>query len=819
MGASQRVCMAIEKFRDLEFVASKSFRTLLIGILISSYSTLSLAPVVAFGTYTGSTRATNGDFNASRLFVSLILINLLASPLIRILQILPHFGAALGCFSRVEDFFEKSEVIDSRVTIVDGIKPGKGDHKTEFAEGNEVLNQEKQEYQFKSRHRSILSMRHASFGWGTETILHDINLEIRAGQHVAVIGPVGCGKSLLLQVILGEVEVEAGTIHVGGIGIGYCSQNPWLENVSAPENAFRSAPNDKSWENLVAESCELGGLLSIENAHQTVGSGGAKISGGERQRLLSRSITHKNNDLPNSGFSTYRNFCARKVVRTERNFARARNYSIHVTQDQQFIEAADVVLQVNNAGNLQQSQPMACIIQATRAGRIEGKPSSATESGSGSKCQSKKDHADPTKISDKRIYQAYFLSFGRSNLVIFFIGAIIFSFTFRFPSIWADGGLMQVLVARKRALGTGWAHLILIIILTSGVGLHGKLLRSVLNAPFIFIGTIDSGSLINRFNQDLMPVDTQLPFQPLNTVSGLFAAIFQTILITVSTVYIVAILPVLEAALFLIQHFYLRTSKQLRQLDLESKAGLHTMIAEVYEGLVTIRAHGWQNIMRGGFYEKLDRSKEPLTQKIQSWIALEIFLGAISRIEAFEHETPVEPEVTAPIDAPIAWPASGQLSFENVWTSYVPDVEKPSWSLQAITFKIRAGERVAICGRSGSGKSTLLLSLLALIETTEGAIYLDDGEIVRDALDPAGNLSDDTINNVLYDCALLDKINASGSLSANLGDVNLSVGETQLFVLARIILEIEDSNRGGVVLLDEATRRLTIIDVATERKQ
>ncbi|KAF7899105.1 uncharacterized protein EAF01_008318 [Botrytis porri] len=805
MGASQRVCMAIEKFRDLEFVASKSFRTLLIGILISSYSTLTLAPVVAFGTYTGSTRATNGDFNASRLFVSLILINLLASPLIRILQILPHFGAALGCFSRVEDFFEKSEVIDSRVTIVDGIKPGKGDHKTEFAEGNEVLNQEKQEYQFKSRHRSILSMRHASFGWGTETILHDINLEIRAGQHVAVIGPVGCGKSLLLQVILGEVEVEAGTIHVGGIGIGYCSQNPWLENVSAPENAFRSAPNDKSWENLVAESCELGGLLSIENAHQTVGSGGAKISGGERQRLaLARAIaTRPAILLLDDIFSAIDK--ATEISVQEKLFGRK-----GILREQ----GTTVFMSLRT-----QSQPMACIIQATRAGRIEGKPSSATESGSGSKCQSKKDHADPTKISDKRIYQAYFLSFGRSNLVIFFIGAIIFSFTFRFPSIWADGGLMQVLVARKRALGTGWAHLILIIILTSGVGLHGKLLRSVLNAPFIFIGTIDSGSLINRFNQDLMPVDTQLPFQPLNTVSGLFAAIFQTILITVSTVYIVAILPVLEAALFLIQHFYLRTSKQLRQLDLESKAGLHTMIAEVYEGLVTIRAHGWQNIMRGGFYEKLDRSKEPLTQKIQSWIALETFLGAIARIEAFEQETPVEPEVTAPIDAPIAWPASGQLSFENVWTSYDPDVEKPSWSLQAITFKIRAGERVAICGRSGSGKSTLLLSLLALIETTEGAIYLDDGEIVRDALDPAGNLSDDTINNVLYDCALLDKINASGSLSANLGDVNLSVGETQLFVLARIILEIEDSNRGGVVLLDEATRRLTIIDVATERKQ
>ncbi|TGO35380.1 hypothetical protein BHYA_0160g00130 [Botrytis hyacinthi] len=278
------------------------------------------------------------------------------------------------------------------------------------------------------------------------------------------------------------------------------------------------------------------------------------------------------------------------------------------------------------------------------------------------------------------------------------------------------------------------------------------------------------------------------------------------------------------------------------------------MIAEIYEGLVPIRAHGWQNIMQEEFYEKLDRSQEPiyllymvqtwlqlmlnlvvaglavlvvgvavavglrhktsaggigvaflnlvslgesLTQTIQSWTALETSLGATARIEAFEQETPVEPEVASPTD-------------------------------------------VAICGRSGSGKSTLLLSLLALIETTKGAIYLDgidiskvqryilrsklhiisqdaftDGEIIRDALDPAGKLSDEAINDALHDCALLDKINTSGSLSANMCDVNLSVGETQLFVLARTILGIEDSNKGGIVLLDEAT---SSIDVATERK-
>ncbi|KAF7880654.1 uncharacterized protein EAF02_007500 [Botrytis sinoallii] len=858
MGASQRVRMTIEKFRDLEFVASKSFRTLLIGSLISSYSTLTLAPVVAFGTYIGSTRATNGDFNALRLFGSLILINLLASPLIRILQILPHFGAALGCFSRVEDFFEKSDVIDPRVTVVDGTKHGKGDSKTELSDGKEVLNQEKEEYAVKSKDLSVLSMRYASFGWGTEISLHDINFEIAAGQHVAVTGPVGCGKSLLLQAILGEVELKTGTMHVGGIGIGYCSQNPWLENVSAHRNAFRSAPSDKSWENLVADSCDLGGLLSIESSHQTVGSGGAKISGGERQQIaLARAIATRPailllDDVFSAIDKTTKTSMQEKLFGRKGILREQGTTVIHVTQDQQFIEAADMVLQIDGAGNLQQLQPVACTVQSALEDKIEGKPIKATNSSPSPQSRSKINHADPTKIADKRVYQEYLLSIGRSNIIIFFIGAIMFAFTFRFPNIWAEWwsdastgsstksveywmGIYAFLNLLPLVTISLWAaHLMLIIIPTSGVGLHGKLLRSVLDAPFTFISTIDSGSLINRFNQDLMLVDTQLPFQLLNTVSGLFAAILQAILITISAVSIVAILPVLVAVLFLIQNFYLRTSKQLRQLDLESKAGLHTMIAEIYEGLVTIRAHGWQNIMQGEFYEKLDRSQEPiyllymvqtwlqltlnlvvaglavlmvgvaiglrhktsaggigvaflnlvslgesLTQTIQSWTALETSLGAITRIEAFEQETPVEPEVASPTDVPITWPASGTIYLDGI------DISKV--------------------------QRYFLRSKLHVISQDA----FTDGEIIRDALDPAGKLSDETINNALHDCVLLNKINASGSLSAKSGDVNLSVGETQLFVLARTILGIEDSNKGGVVLLDEAT---SSIDVDTERK-
>jgi ABC-type multidrug transport system fused ATPase/permease subunit len=428
--------------------------------------------------------------------------------------------------------------------------------------------------------------------------------------------------------------------------------------------------------------------------------------------------------------------------------------------------------------------------------------------------------------------------------------------------------------------------LVLTIAPKSGIGLHTKLLKTVLSATFVRISSIDTGDLINRFNQDLMLIDSGLPVHLLNTVSALFEIIAQIILIAVAAVYVLAVVPVVFVALFLIQHVYLRTSKQLRQLDLQSKAGLQAKTSETYAGLATIRIHGWQGMMLAELRERLDRTQEPhylltmaqnwlrlvlnslvaglsvvvvgvavatrhstsggaigvaflnlvslggsLTNLISSWTALETSLGAIARIEAFERDTPAETKVASPVEVPASWPERGELTFENLHASYNASADNPVRSLEDICLRIRAGERVAVCGRSGSGKSTLLLSLLALVDCPKGRILLDDvdisrvpqpllrsrfhvisqdtfaqGESVREALDPEGSVSDDAIEHVLRECSIMETITAVGGLSGQLNDAKLSAGEAQLFVLARTILQA-GGRPGGVVLLDEATSR------------
>src|ERR1051325_9922960 len=50
----------------------------------------------------------------------------------------------------------------------------------------------------------LLEMRNIEVIRGTKTVLHDFNLRIQAGEHVAILGPNGCGKSTLIKTITRE---------------------------------------------------------------------------------------------------------------------------------------------------------------------------------------------------------------------------------------------------------------------------------------------------------------------------------------------------------------------------------------------------------------------------------------------------------------------------------------------------------------------------------------------------------------------------------------------------------------------------------------
>lgn len=73
----------------------------------------------------------------------------------------------------------------------------------------------------------VISIKNAYAKYGDEVCLKNIVLEVQPRTHVAIIGQVGCGKTCLLNLILGELLPYEGTCKTNGV-IAYAAQEPWL---------------------------------------------------------------------------------------------------------------------------------------------------------------------------------------------------------------------------------------------------------------------------------------------------------------------------------------------------------------------------------------------------------------------------------------------------------------------------------------------------------------------------------------------------------------------------------------------------------------
>ncbi|KAF9575235.1 hypothetical protein EC968_003876 [Mortierella alpina] len=122
--------------------------------------------------------------------------------------------------------------------------------------------------------------------------LRDINIHIPRSSLVAVVGPVGSGKSSLLQAMVGNMNQCRGNL-VRGAVIGYASQTPWIQNATIRENILFDTPMDEDRYWRVVKACSLErDLEGFKYQDQTlIGERGVNLSGGQKARLsLARSV-------------------------------------------------------------------------------------------------------------------------------------------------------------------------------------------------------------------------------------------------------------------------------------------------------------------------------------------------------------------------------------------------------------------------------------------------------------------------------------------------------------------------------------------------
>lgn len=205
----------------------------------------------------------------------------------------------------------------------------------------------------------------------------------------------------------------------------------------------------------------------------------------------------------------------------------------------------------------------------------------------------------------------------------------------------------------------------------------------------------------------------------------------QIALIAYGSKYMATAVPFTLIVLWLLGRFYLRTSQQLRVLDIELKAPIYTSLTETQEGLATIRAFGWQPSFRRHCQSRIDDSKKAIYTlfMVQRWLnfvldlivcglatvlmtlatqlrtstdaatlgvglssvigfsilvsqfmvtytELENSLGAISRIKDCVDNVQSEETSSGLQQPPHDWPGSGDVEFSGVtaYYKYVPKI-------------------------------------------------------------------------------------------------------------------------------------------------
>ncbi|VDM43710.1 unnamed protein product [Toxocara canis] len=138
-----------------------------------------------------------------------------------------------------------------------------------------------------------------NFSWdSSELTLKDINLNIKKGELVAVVGSVGSGKSSLLSAMLGEMDRQSGEVAISG-SVAYVPQQAWIQNMSLRDNITFNKSYVPEFYDTVIDACALGPDLATLPAGDSteIGEKGINLSGGQKQRVSLARAVYSDSDI------------------------------------------------------------------------------------------------------------------------------------------------------------------------------------------------------------------------------------------------------------------------------------------------------------------------------------------------------------------------------------------------------------------------------------------------------------------------------------------------------------------------------------------
>ncbi|KAL1744151.1 P-loop containing nucleoside triphosphate hydrolase protein [Schizophyllum fasciatum] len=646
------------------------------------------AAILSFVTYS----LTGHDLNVAVIFSALSLFNIIQGPLLLMPLALGGLATAMVATGRLSTFFLAEELndpylidTDHKVAVdVDGDftwestdKDGKGAATAPETgdESSALTKAEEAEKDGSSAVEKTKVQEGEQQQASADPVfqLKDLKLSVPKGAFVAIVGPIGCGKSSILQALIGEMRRTRGDVVFGG-SVAYVPQKPWIQSATVRQNITFGLEEDEARLRAAIQACALEHDIDrLPMGERTeIGENGVTLSGGQKARISLARAVYSNADvvLLDDVFSAVDSFVGRQILdECVAGGALATRTRVLVTHSLYVLNRADYVYVVDGGKIVEQGTYQELMGQGQAFARLvqeygvqDEDEEVAKESGDRTKAgpvvaAEKSDAPQQALMQDEeravgsvswRIYQKYTRHAGGLTwipiiILIATLGECSHVANTLFLSFWSSQSIrgftnsQYMLVYGMLGVAQGLFSFLLnfsvaCVCLFASLRIFRAALRSVLRSSVAFFDTTPMGRIMSRLSKDQDTLDVALA-----TSLAVLLNLFGNLLGTVGLVfYIFPYLGIIFAPLGLlylvVSIYYRRSSVETKRLDAILRSSLYAAYTEALTGLPTIRAYGSQERFITKSEQGQDRQNKAtyVSISIQAWLTVRLdFFGNI----------------------------------------------------------------------------------------------------------------------------------------------------------------------------------------------
>ncbi|KAG8170280.1 hypothetical protein KVR01_001025 [Diaporthe batatas] len=647
-GFSRRARAMLEGARADELRRGAMFRLVVTASATLSQLPAIVAPVIVFAT-------SRRHVDATSAFATLSYLNVMTQPLMTAIQVVPMVLASRVCLQRIQEFLSTPGHVDSRT--LGPIPRQAGDEKK--TDGD-------------SKGQLAVRISGASFGWASdkdsEPVLHNVDVGVPRSTFAAVVGPVGCGKSTLIQAVLGEVPARpGGSVAVHATRVAYCAQAPVLTDGTVRDNIIGPMPMDKARYREVLEATALASdMTQLAQGDATrLESRGETLSGGQRQRVaLARALYHEPDllladDVLSSLDQATRLWVSRRVFGPGGMLRRRGATVVFTTNSDASAEMADRRIEISQGGQVtvasvsgnektgdgdgfEETVDASSLIDVPAESDGSEHSTTSTSTGAASPDNESRPQAatSSNKGSDIRTWLRYFSSVGPFALALYAVLVVGFGISMTYPTLWVQnwasdtssrhsfgyymgvyGGIAASCITSNLLMGL---VALVLFVHNAGTTLHHGILQAVMGATMRYLMQTSVGTTLTHFSQDLGIIDGMLAGTLINLTATGVIAVGQAVLLAISSPWLAIGYPFTLAVLYATVRIYVPTATRLRVLDLEAKGALVAHLLGTVSTLATMRAFGRFSAEADRNQALLARSQRPsyFLGMAQQWLLL-----------------------------------------------------------------------------------------------------------------------------------------------------------------------------------------------------